>query len=450
MVDHEPAPSPLWRHRLERLSLVFLLTLACWTAWSQIDLDKAAVLGYLATWWSGFHYDIQHSWTPPADAPTLHATILRFVLDAFLQTCLVYLWFGGLGLPGRLRRIPYLGKLGLGLANLAIVVAFLALVEGPFRHLEASNPQFMMPHLRLSNQLVPLVTYPAGSAEPFLITDGSGFRSEERSYRKPPGTCRVFLLGDSALFGIGIPQSKSVGPLLERLLRAWRPDRRFEVFNASIPRTSCDEGLWILQRRILPRAPDLVLVGYNNDGNENISDPARPASGPAVVLLDALVLRSAFVRVTVFALAMDRERADKSVKAPASSRAHFEPEPARNRWLRRLGITPVADYLPPTPDRVREVYRRMAEVARQNGFQLAVVSMPESLQPGETYRRLPPAYRAAQRAAALQAGVPLVDMNRSFGGEMSLFTDDRYHLSHAGEVRLAQGFFEFIKSRGCP
>jgi lysophospholipase L1-like esterase len=191
-------------------------------------------------------------------------------------------------------------------------------------------------------------------------------------------------------------------------------------------------------------------VGYNNDGNENISNPARPVSGPAVVLLDALVLRSAFVRVTVFALATDRELADRAVRAPASSRAHFEPEPARNRWLRRLGITPGADYLPPTTDRVREVYRRMAEVARQNGFQLAVVSMPESLQPGETYRRLPPAYRAAQRAAALQTGVPFVDMNRSFGGERSLFAEDRYHLSHAGEVRLAQGFFEFIKSRGCP
>ncbi len=63
-----------------------------------------------------------------------------------------------------------------------------------------------------------------------------GFR-DPRDYelKKPAGTFRILVFGDSVTFGHGAVYETTYPYLLEGKLEAWRPDVRWEVWNLGVP-----------------------------------------------------------------------------------------------------------------------------------------------------------------------------------------------------------------------
>ena len=87
-----------------------------------------------------------------------------------------------------------------------------------------------------------------------------GFRGRDLTIEKAPDTYRVAILGDSIAFGRTLPEEQIFASRLEALLAGRWPERTIEVANASLSGRDTWEELALLQHRILPLRPDLVIV----------------------------------------------------------------------------------------------------------------------------------------------------------------------------------------------
>jgi lysophospholipase L1-like esterase len=87
---------------------------------------------------------------------------------------------------------------------------------------------------------------------------------------KGPNTFRILVLGDSVTFGHGSIAEHTYPALLEDMLRAWRPDVGWEVWNAAVPGYNTSQELAQLEEIGPLIDPNLVVVGfYENDLIDN-------------------------------------------------------------------------------------------------------------------------------------------------------------------------------------
>jgi lysophospholipase L1-like esterase len=89
-----------------------------------------------------------------------------------------------------------------------------------------------------------------------------GFREREIAMPKPPGVCRVMVLGDSFTFGVGVSPAERYTGVAEALLRAAFPDRQIEVlsFGVSGAATVSERDVLLTHRDRVE--PDLIVVGF--------------------------------------------------------------------------------------------------------------------------------------------------------------------------------------------
>ncbi|MBF0454596.1 MAG: hypothetical protein HQL72_07230 [Magnetococcales bacterium] len=119
-------------------------------------------------------------------------------------------------------------------------------------------------------------------SDPPTVVDGNGFISDNPILlEKPEGTIRIFLMGGSAVYGVGqFPPFAAVHPYhpgvlsfalgpagqLERFLQAQRPDLKFEVINAAATDRMLHQSMLYYLETISRYSPDLVINvdGYND------------------------------------------------------------------------------------------------------------------------------------------------------------------------------------------
>ena len=93
---------------------------------------------------------------------------------------------------------------------------------------------------------------------------------------KPAGETRVLFLGDSATEGAFVAADENFPALFQSALER-RPDNRVRVINAGVwGMTSIDE-YHLLEDKLLPLAPDVVVIGLfmANDINTNLAHRER-------------------------------------------------------------------------------------------------------------------------------------------------------------------------------
>jgi PA14 domain-containing protein/GDSL-like lipase/acylhydrolase family protein len=98
-----------------------------------------------------------------------------------------------------------------------------------------------------------------------LVINSQGLRDYEYARRKEPGTFRIVGVGDSSLFGWGVPIEDSGLKVLERRLNEEFRARKFEVVNFAVPgyNTAMESETFV--QRCLEYAPDLVLLNFNTN-----------------------------------------------------------------------------------------------------------------------------------------------------------------------------------------
>jgi hypothetical protein len=100
--------------------------------------------------------------------------------------------------------------------------------------------------------------------QPILI-NSQGLRDYEYSIRKEPGTFRIVGLGDSSLFGWGVPVEDSGLKVLERRLNEQFRPQKFEVINCAVPGYNTAMEAETFVRKCIEYAPDLVLLNFNTN-----------------------------------------------------------------------------------------------------------------------------------------------------------------------------------------
>lgn len=92
-------------------------------------------------------------------------------------------------------------------------------------------------------------------------TNALGFRSSRQDQLvKSANTFRILVLGDSVTFGHGAVHDYP--SLLERQLKAWRPDVDWQVWNLGVPGYNTAQELAYLTDVGQSYQPDLVIVGF--------------------------------------------------------------------------------------------------------------------------------------------------------------------------------------------
>jgi hypothetical protein len=214
---------------------------------------------------------------------------------------------------------------------------------------------------------------------------------------------------------------------MEKVLRVRIPDERFEVLNASVPGQSSTFAVHILQNFVLPLAPDVVIMGYNNDSTPASAEDryyfdGRRRPGWLISLLDYLLLNygNFLIMARDASIIEFRLAARGKSKVPRVS----EGDAGKN----------VLD---------------VAALCREAGSRLVVLGMPECTAEGRSFAVLEPGYRTAMENAARESGIPFFDVRKHWGTKNpALFQRDGYHLSIAGNARLARDLVAFLIENG--
>lgn len=94
-----------------------------------------------------------------------------------------------------------------------------------------------------------------------LSHSDAGFRGAAIPLEKPAGGLRIACIGGSSTYGTGPSKDAFAWPArLQALLAAERPNQTVEVLNGGAPSWNSFEALGNLAFRVLPYAPDIVIV----------------------------------------------------------------------------------------------------------------------------------------------------------------------------------------------
>jgi len=109
-----------------------------------------------------------------------------------------------------------------------------------------------------------------------LLINSQGLHDHEYSHRKEAGTFRIVGVGDSSLFGWGVPFEESGLKVLERRLNEKPGARTFEVIDFAVPGYNTAMEAETFVKKCLEYAPDLVLLNFNTNDYDVPNFMRRP------------------------------------------------------------------------------------------------------------------------------------------------------------------------------
>ncbi len=126
--------------------------------------------------------------------------------------------------------------------------AIFARQEPPLHHVRPANTQAV-------------IVSPHGEFRTEVRINSDNLRDVERPVRKPPGTLRILVLGDSMVESVQVELEATFVKRLERLLAAALPGR-VDVINAGVASASPTTEYLMLRHKGLKYAPDVVVLAF--------------------------------------------------------------------------------------------------------------------------------------------------------------------------------------------
>ena len=281
---------------------------------------------------------------------------------------------------------------------------------------------------------------------------------------KAAGERRIAVLGDSLVLSVQVNQPQTFVQLLEDRLNGARPSRPYRVVNGGVQGYGPVEELLFYREVVAPLAPDLVIVmvfvandaieavdsAWRLDGSRQGVDRAQAeATGVA-----RRVVRRSMVLQTVRLRVNDVLDWLRPAQAPTVSR-------------------PLTTYLPEAPPEVqrglevtRQVLSQLADEARKNGSEVALVLVPARFQLNDVdYGHLRKAVAAAgqellrdkasERFASALAplGLPMLDLLPALRAQpdpAGLFFAENVHFTPRGHQVVADALERFVRDTWIP
>lgn len=280
-----------------------------------------------------------------------------------------------------------------------------------------------------------------------VSTDSWGLR--DREYGAPaPGTLRVYALGDSLIFGYGVPMEQTYTRVLERLLEQ-RLGRPVEVVNGGIPGYGTLQELAFFEETVERVQPNVVVlvVSVLNDASDDVKYAARTNHARGVVR-SGLYRTVAWLREKsqLFLLLKRRFAGNDAAEDLQVHAVHPPPKVKRGLQL------------------IEESLEGFAQAAQRHGATFGVILAPAHRQVSpalwaETLRRHN--LRAADYARnqpdvrlvayAQRAGIPILDvqpMLEQHQQEQVYWSGDGEHWEVRGHELMAEATADFLARSG--
>ena len=269
-----------------------------------------------------------------------------------------------------------------------------------------------------------------------LRTNSLGLRDREYGPR-PEGGLRLYMIGDSFVFGNRVPVEQTVTKVLERTLQERLAPRQVGVVNGGMPGYSTIQELKFLEQTVDKVRPDLIVLGMcvGNDIWDNLlyatrnteaggGGAWRAGGGGWRAHVTLLLKRSdlyLLIRRTFNQTFRGEEVEDTHTDRPASS-----VDPALQLTL--------------------EAVRGMANIARRRGIGFAVflITVPKRVIPAATQQDL----NARFSTFAQREGVEVFDLNPFFTVHSN---EDLYYTVHwtpRGHQIVAQAAADILMQHG--
>ncbi len=124
-----------------------------------------------------------------------------------------------------------------------------------------------------------------------------GLRDDrEIPYEKPPGTFRIFVVGDSFTEQKNLSREQSFPYLLEQMLNRDGGATKFEVLNAAVAGFATDQEVLMYEIEGTRYHADLVLVGFF--GLDDVADSYRYSAAPQLFQKPFFELRDGVLNLT--------------------------------------------------------------------------------------------------------------------------------------------------------
>jgi hypothetical protein len=210
-----------------------------------------------------------------------------------------------------------------------------------------------------------------------LLINSRGLREYEYGTRKEPGTFRIVGLGDSSLFGWGVPVEDSGLKVLERRLNGQLRPQKFEVINCAVPGYNTAMEAEAFVRRCVEYAPDLVLLNFNTN-DYDVPDFMRRPRDLSTLRRSYLFDLAYSVYEGVMGVGVGQQLAVFNFRRTVGERqaAHLDEDPAMpDEYRYMVGAKGVVRAL-----------EKLAAAARERGISLVVFDV-------KAYPGLDPKYR---------------------------------------------------------
>jgi hypothetical protein len=235
--------------------------------------------------------------------------------------------------------------------------------------------------------------------------NSKGLRDKEYPYKKPPGTVRAVVLGDSLTFGEGIPYGERYSDIPERAFE------NLEMLNMAVPGYGLDQMLLLFAEEGVKYKPDVALIvvaatvlyrhnlgdkWLDGDPIEKLALEAAADAGPSATIYRQahdrvlpsdrgfLMRRSYLLSYADYLLTL-RRLAGQMAKKDQATWAHIK---ANDTVLQPDGPTTRAydAYL-------AAALRRLANLAAKLEFQIVVANVDPTYSPRVDLAGLPPTTR---------------------------------------------------------
>lgn len=161
----------------------------------------------------------------------------------------------------------------LGLAAASVAVA-LVLGEAALRVAGFSYPNFWRPDPDMGTVLTPgMEGWQVDEGRAYVKVSSQGLRDREHSLAKPAGAYRIAVLGDSYAEAVQVDVNRAFWALLPKKLEAcgFAKGKKVETVNFGVSGYGTGHELLMLQNRVWPYSPDMVLLAFfpGNDVRNN-------------------------------------------------------------------------------------------------------------------------------------------------------------------------------------
>ncbi len=95
-----------------------------------------------------------------------------------------------------------------------------------------------------------------------LETNAQGWRGKLYPIHKDKNTIRIVTLGDSHMFGWGVPQDKRYSNVLEKMLNSRFTEKKWEIVNSAVPGYNTYMEVETLKIKAIIYSPDIVIIEY--------------------------------------------------------------------------------------------------------------------------------------------------------------------------------------------